>query len=97
MYATHGTDIVGYSFNTEDYCPPCIVDLFRAAGRTKVAPTSIGVEAALDHAAELEGINRTVEGSFDTSEFPKVIFGSMVEDTDTVRCGRCGEPLIDNS
>lgn len=96
MYGTHATDIVGYSYQADIHCPPCIVDIFRSQGRTKVAPTSIGVEAALNHAAQLEGVNREDERSFDSAEFPKVIFGSQVESSDE-RCGGCGEPLIDNS
>ena len=41
--------------------------------------------------ADASAINRLDEWSYDSSEFPKVIFG----DEDPGRCGRCHQPVLD--
>lgn len=89
----HSTDIVGYTFQAENLCLDCAhslsVRLFREAGG-KVE--SMLVETNLDAAATYLGIDRHDESTFDSGDFPKVIFDSQVEDGET--CGACGEPLI---
>lgn len=89
MYGTHGTDIVGYSFNADEYCPSCTKGMFQQYA--PFAPTL--TEDVLEAAAKALGIDRQDERSYDSSEFPKVIFGSDVE-SDDERCGKCGESLI---
>jgi hypothetical protein len=86
MYGTHGTDIVGYTFNGDEYCPGCILNMFG-----NVLDTS--AEALMDREAAALGIDRQDERSYDSGDFPKVIFGSDVE-SDEERCGGCGESLI---
>lgn len=100
----HATIIVGYTYRADNYCPPCIVEQLRAGGFTKIAPTSIGVDQELDNVAERFDIDRTDERSFDSGDFPKVIFGNQVHDGCHAangyepgqcadRCGGCGEHL----
>lgn len=99
-FGTHGTDIVGYTFSADNYCRDCIVDAVTSRPEYDgwvVAPeVRMSVEDNLSEIAAAFGVNREDERSFDSGDFPKVIFGSQIEDT-TERCGGCGEPLIDNS
>jgi hypothetical protein len=93
MYGLKAHTIVGYTYNAETVCPDCMHDeslrLFRKAGG-KVE--SISTEVNLDSAATYMGIDRYDERTFDTDDFPKVIFASQVEDDE--RCGHCGDSLI---
>jgi len=83
----HATDIVGYTYRADVYCPRCIV------GK---------LIANFSDIAEYRGINRMDESTFDSGEFPKVVFRDMLvaDDGDwadgepnTDRCGSCGEVL----
>lgn len=93
----HATDIVGYTWQADEFCPPCIGGMFPYHGST--------AEQVLDNGADWEGVNRTDEETFDTSTcgdygepnplvFPKVIFRSML-DGETRHCGGCHEVLGD--
>jgi hypothetical protein len=86
--------IAGYTFQADIVCPACIVDFYPDA-RTKAvihdgAASSWDAEAVLDTAAVAAGINRGDEYSFDSGDFPKVIFA---HDTTDETCGECGEAL----
>ena len=69
-------DLVAYMYQADLYCPRCIIG--ELSGRSPHAidgPTALaGVEAALDAHARLHGIDRMVEWTFDSGEFPKVVF-----------------------
>jgi hypothetical protein len=80
----HSFDVVGYAYQADIWCPECIAKKF--------APGQQATEAALDHAAEQRGIDRYDEATFDSDDFPKVVFRDQVEDE---ACGRCGRPLED--
>jgi hypothetical protein len=100
----HSTDIVGYTYKADQYCPGCIIDqVFSTYG---MAAFSKNVETALTLTAENLDIDRFNESSYDSDEFPKVIFRDQVrhgeDPTDdkegwdpTDRCGCCGEILGD--
>ena len=79
------TDIVGYTYNADQYCPDCILK-----------PEQIGfafsVEAVLDVVARFMDIDRYDEKTFDSGTFPKVIFESQIEDDE--RCGKCNNRLV---
>ncbi|MCV7151556.1 hypothetical protein, partial [Mycolicibacterium pyrenivorans] len=64
----------------------------RTGGFDSKATTPL--ETLLDEMASKAGIDRHTERSFDSGDFPKMIFGVHVENTDE-RCDTCGEPLID--
>ncbi len=92
--------IVGYTYQSDNYCPVCVIC---ALGLGEVTETvehvdgSVEVitsEQVLDLLAQLRRINRDDETSFDTSEFPKVITRLMVDaDPCTTTCGSCDEQL----
>lgn len=94
----HATDIVGYTFQADQFHPGCLTlptgegEKFDgwalAPGADPMTPEENLTEVALAF-----GIDRMDEGSFDSGDFPKVIFASQVE-SDDERCGACGEPLI---
>lgn len=92
------TDIVGYTFNADQFHPECLRlptgkgEAFD--GWALADGVWMPVEQNLDEIAAAFGINRQDESTFDSGDFPKVIFASQVEDDDDV-CGRCGAPLLE--
>lgn len=87
--------IVGYTFNADQYGPECIVaQVTTNPGDVHHRDAKIDdAETHLDLLARIAGIDRMDEHSFDSGDFPKVIFAVQVE-SDEERCGACGEPLI---
>lgn len=80
-------DIIGYAYLAETLCPACTVEaVVRHAGRPLDVATA---EAMLDVLAAREGITRTDEHTFDSDDFPKVIFAEEPES-----CGTCWHDLI---
>jgi hypothetical protein len=67
--------IVGYTYQADVWCPDCIVN--------ELGP--------LDEAAEKRGIDAMDEHSYDSGDFPKVIFSAMIEDDEY--CCQCNEVL----
>lgn len=86
-YTSHATDIVAYTYRADTYCPDCI--LF-AMGATKRLPY-LTVEGALDEVAGRENVDRQDEWTFDSDNFPKVVFSSQVEGVEF--CGGCGREI----
>ena len=91
-YGRKAWDIVGYTYRAETLCPDHIVAQLTAnPGDVNHADATIGnAEAHLDLLARLKGIDRMDEHSFDSGDFPKVIFSSATEG-DT--CDKCGAEL----
>jgi hypothetical protein len=85
--------IVGYTYQADLYCPGCIVGQVLAANphihstRLDYATT----EGDLDRLANLLAVDRYDEATFDSGDFPKVVFAGMLEGDD--RCGKCGGEL----
>lgn len=77
--------IAGYIYEAEILCPDCVL------------PNLVGtqalndVEMDLDHYAKVYGIDRYNEVTFDSDDFPKVVFAIALEHTE--HCRRCGERL----
>lgn len=91
-FELHATDIVGYTYNADEYCEHCTAVLFER--EDDEAPSIFqGAEAILDYEALRRGIDRHDEATFDSGEFPKVIFASQGE-SDDERCGSCHDPLV---
>lgn len=86
--------VVGYTYKADIVCPACILSAMRAAG-LPVAPVldTYQVTAAVDSVAADLGIDPEDEYSYDSDNFPKVLFSHQVDDDDM--CGRCGVPLED--
>jgi hypothetical protein len=92
-------DIVGYTFSADNYCERHI---FGAMGKRRLPGRS--AEESLDTYAKQRGIDRQDERSYDSGNFPKVIFRDQAHDVCNLandygpgqcgdRCGQCGEPL----
>jgi len=98
MNATYGRKawaIVAYAYHAEILCPSCALESL---------PTGPGEEfdgwedmtgrmTAEENLTELAlafGIDRNDERSFDSDEFPKVVFSS---DLPVETCSKCGEEL----
>lgn len=96
-YYVHATDIAGYVFRADTYCQGCIGDVVTSDPRYdgwKVAPEiRMSVEENLDEIAAAFGIDRQDEGSFDSDNFPKVIFASQLEGGEY--CAACFRDLLD--
>lgn len=106
-------DIVGYAFNADIYCPDDMLTSYLAGkvGNPEEFTAYLlerggyrGVEGALDILARWRGIDSQDERSFDSGDFPKVIFAGSAHDTcspsegyDVGQCGDscsvCHEPL----
>lgn len=89
-------DIVGYTYRADTFCPACIV------GQITVNPGDVHhkaplmatptheVEQQLDLLARIGGTSRDDEHTFDSDDFPKVIFRDMMrwEEPSDI-CGQC--------
>lgn len=89
-------DIVGYDFKGGRYCTGCIKAVMPTAEGEAYegwadATGAMGAEEFLQGIADAFGIDRVVERSFDTSEFPKVIFRGHVHGVEV--CDMCGGEL----
>lgn len=83
---------VGYTYRAAEYCPEHVVKAVLDHDGLEGHGLSYIPEEALDLLARLGGINRQDEYTFDSDDFPKVIFGYQVEDADSC-CETCGKPL----
>jgi hypothetical protein len=79
----NSSDIVGYTYRTENYTPAGVVEALIASRDASPAARDMGVEEVLDQIAEANAIDRHDESSFDTEEFPKVIFLDQVGEDET--------------
>jgi hypothetical protein len=98
-------DIVAYTYRAAVYCPRCIVGRLSvnpgdARHRTEPWPfaTVETTEANLDALARLAGVDRDDERSFDSGDFPKVVFRDSAADYaytegEPERCATCGEAV----
>lgn len=84
----NATTIMAYHFNADLYHPACMILI--ATGN--VAAKDDDAERVLDEWAATMGINRQDESTYDSHNFPKVIFADNIEPTDY--CGKCQENLM---
>jgi hypothetical protein len=86
------TDVVAYTYQADIYHPECVLALMADQGMT--APEGFDTEEALDYLAGhfFPSVDRYDEYSFDSDDFPKVVFSSQVEDTEW--CGGCGDEVM---
>lgn len=83
-------DIEAYTYNAALYCPDCVIEELIARGEASPGARGMDTEDALDQIAGANGIDRMDERSFDSGDFPKVVFHSDIEDE---TCDRCGKSL----
>lgn len=78
-------DIVGYTFKGASYCPEHIVEAVTSTeeydGWALADRITMPVEDNLNEIAAAFGIDRQDESSFDSDEFPKVIFRDQLNDS----------------
>lgn len=88
--------ISAYTYQADLLCPSCVLDAMTTDGtkRPGYAAAALGrdPEQALDALAAVAMLDRYDEHSFDSDEFPKVVFADQVEPGD--RCGACGSPFL---
>lgn len=86
--------IVGYTYKAENVCPNCVLVRLLQAKEASPAVLEEGTstEDWLDQIAGANAIDRQDERSFDSDEFPKVVFADSVEDDES--CGVCGKVLV---
>lgn len=81
--------ITGYTFRADTYCPTCMANsMVKFVGEEQQGPDHWQVEDLLDSIAASLGIDREDERTFDSGDFPKVVFST---DDDGIECGQCGE------
>ncbi|MGH7918839.1 MAG: hypothetical protein ACREQM_02710 [Candidatus Dormibacteraceae bacterium] len=80
------TGIVAYTYRADLYCSGCILGKVR---RVPIGPRD--AEDELGELASSAGIDRYGERTFDSCDFPKVVFRDQADRDD--RCGSCGELL----
>lgn len=73
------TEIAGYTYRTENYTPANLIEALIAAGEASPAARDLSVEDALDQIAAANAIDRRDENTFDSNDFPKVIFWNQVD------------------
>jgi hypothetical protein len=88
-------DIAAFAFQAGLYCPGCIQVVLpedpRYDGWAVAQPTMMTAEDNLNEVATAFGINRQDESTFDSDDFPKVVFAGQLEGDEY--CGRCGGEL----
>ena len=95
-------DVAGYTYAGDTYHTWCVVDELQE--RYDAFPESVlkvireeSIEVALDAIAAFLGFDRMDERSFDSGDFPKVLFVDQIrwetdeDDCGPDMCGRCGE------
>lgn len=86
-------DIVGYTYSADQYCPEHIIEVLITNREASPAARDMNVEEALWWIASANAIDYDNPHSYDSDDFPKVIFRDQVDASE--RCGWCGEPLED--
>lgn len=67
-------DIVGYTYRAENYTPAGLIERMVRDGNLSPAARDMSAEDVLDQHAGACAIDRYEEHTFDSNEFPKVIF-----------------------
>lgn len=77
-------DVVGYTFQAATFCPRCIVPIVEGSiDYPPVASVSgLSAEGGLGLLAKALHLNRMDESSYDSGDFPKVIFRDQLDDTE---------------
>lgn len=87
-------DIVAYTYKADTYCVRCIAG--KVVSKVITLYEAAESEKFLDTVAEARGIDRYDERSFDSDDFPKVVFRDQLEpdeEGESERCGGCSGVL----
>lgn len=88
-------DIVGYTYKADIYCTDwdCIVmEVLKDMG-IEGHGLSTDTEDALERLATTSGIDRMDERTYDSGDFPKVVFADMLDGSEY--CGSCHCQLME--
>ncbi len=81
-------DIIAYSYKADIFCPECTLNTVSEDFGVGGKYGSYGaIEAELDELAEIANIDRYNEYSFDSDNFPKIIFADSIEEDEF--CSNC--------
>lgn len=94
--------IVAYSYRADIYCPQHTVEQVmidrEVPNSVRQSLVSMTEESALDFLAETYGIDREDERSFDSGDFPKVVFYDSAADQVyqgfPEHCASCGRRIV---
>lgn len=87
--------IVGYTYTADIYCPDCIGKQLSANYPDALQSWRfdyVTTESDLNRAANLLELERMDEHTFDSDQFPKVIFA---DSECGEHCGNCHKPLVE--
>lgn len=90
--------IVGYLYRAEILCPSCTIRALPTGpgeafdGWADCSEPPMSAESNLSEIAAAFGIDRDDEGSFDSGDFPKIVFRSDLH-PDGVLCAGCEHPF----
>lgn len=98
---SYASKVIGYAFQGDNYCPNCIlVALYQAYNDEPQSQHEMNkvtdvvndtTEVNLDHMAIAIDIDRYNEATFNSFDFPKVLFSTNDNPEET--CIECGEEL----
>lgn len=71
----HATDIVAYTYQAETLCPGCTLDALNVPAGLRAEQSC---ESILETLAVAQGIDCRDLRSFDSGDFPKVVFADQV-------------------
>jgi uncharacterized alpha/beta hydrolase family protein len=100
-YLVKSYSVVGYQLRADQYCLDCIEDetIKVVNNWTKIDKSIfdnenvIDSEDMLDIIAKKIGIERMDEYTFDSWDFPKVIFADQIDDENIDYCGECQKSI----
>lgn len=94
------TTIVAYTYQAETLCPSCTLDALYVPQSLRDEQSA---ESIIEMLAVARGIDYQHENTYDSSDFPKVVFADQVHafeswepdyHWESERCDHCGEELL---
>lgn len=78
------TTVAGYMYRADVYHPGCLVEMMVRTSELSPGAWGMTPEEALDQHAGALAVDRYDESTYDSGEFPKVVFGGL-----GATCGEC--------
>ena len=72
-------DIVAYTYRAALYCPEHLIEAMIANREASPAARDMDTEEVLDQIANANAIDRQDEHSYDSDDFPKVVFAADLD------------------
>lgn len=87
-YGGHATDVVGFAWNADEFCPRCTLEMLGITTTGPVRPGAV-LESEIETYVVEKGLQIHRE---DSNVVPQPIFNGG----HPRHCGRCHEPLIES-